>query len=557
MSLFSERSYVSGFGRIDDNYNTYLYLIKHVLLCVSGTYWSWFFVRKAARYVESHVHRFFVPPILRYIGILGSAFINTYYTKTNILYTNKEDRNFIHLLRSNRDLHADKLNDAVFILYKWTQLADVIKLESLSIAENFSSTDDVLSRKIILELFSTHRSTRLNTLLHYLNDSVPNFYESQELAGALSTLIVMTVGFPEHFYINSSSTKFRFIDSIMVDALRASQDSYVFDFVLNYIIAPSDVEATTFFQDLLVDEHVKYTLVSNKYRTPIMNAFSKPSFMLNTAPGIKNGLFGYRLRRHAISFFQNIICSFYKDVYVNFFEAHIREVLTEIEKIHFLLQDSNNNYVFTKEDLLSAGIISSIDQKTNPDFEKYHPIFADDETHAYNAITFKKRIQDHREHYALIRSSIERVQASVNVELYIKTCTHPTTTQCFDQLQNAYKNLLSKFKQYQGHLFQHEKAFASCQVVQFLGAFKFEIESVLRNKSKVNTWCGDNRIKNALKRFFASDSVAMDVGTMYNAYHDRDSNMKSEYTTSVTTIYNGLSEVTQALYHTLNNKKTV
>ncbi|KAI7896616.1 uncharacterized protein EV154DRAFT_558231 [Mucor mucedo] len=539
MSLFSERSYVSGFGRLDDNYNTYLYLIKHVLLCVSGTYWSWFFVRKAARYVESHIHRFFVPPILRYIGTLGSAFINTYYTKTNLLYTNKEDRNFIHLLKSNRALHADKLNDAVFILYKWTQLADVIKLESLSIAENFSSTDDVFSRKIILELFSTHRLTRLNTLLHYLNDSVPNFYESQELAGALSTLIVMTVGFPEHFYINSSSSKFRFIDSIMVDALRASQDSYVFDFVLNYIITPSDVEATTFFQELLVDEHVKYTLVSDKYRTPIINAFSKPSFMLNTAPGIKNGLFGYRLRRHAISFFQNIICSFYnteyKDVYVNFFEAHIREVLTEIKKIHFLLQrDSNNNYVFTKQDLLSAGIISSIDDEKTTDFEKYHLIFAAPITddNAYHAMTFKKSIQDHREHYALIRSSIERVQASVNVELYIKTCTHATTTQCFDQLQNAYKNLLSKFKQYQGHLFQHEKAFASYQVVQFLGAFKFEIESVIRNKSKVNTWCGDNRIKNALKRFFACDSVAMD-----NAYHDRDTTyniMKSEYTTSVT-----------------------
>lgn len=555
MSLFSERSFVSGFGRMEDNYSTYLYLMKHILLCVSGTYWSWLFVRKATCYIESHIHKFFVPSTLRYIGTLGSALRTN--PRISIFYMTKDDHTFNQLFKNNRDLHADKFNDAISILYKWTQLSGVKKLSSLFSAENFSSTDDLFSRKIIIELFNTYRSTRLKTLLHYLNDSIPNYYGSQELAGALSTLIVMTIGFPEHVYINASS-RFRFIDSIMVDALRASQDSYVFDFVLDCIVIPSASESNL-FQDF---ENVKNTPTSNKYSTPIINAFSKPSFMLSTVPGIKNGLFEYKLRRHAFSFFQNI-CSFYntehKDVYVNFFETHTGEILSEIKKIHFMLQTSNN-YPFTKEGILAAHT-SDMDE-TNLDFEKYHLIFvapdADETHHAYNAISFKKNIQDRREQYALIKSRIERIQANINMDLYTKTCTHSTTTECFNQLQKSQRMLLSKFKQYQGHVFQYEKTFAAYQVIKFLSAFKFEIENVLQNRSKLNTWCGDNSIENTLKRFSACTFVARAADRVYKHYNGPDKTYNnSEYINSVATIRNDLSEVTQTLYHKLNKTKAV
>lgn len=552
MSIFNERSYISGFERVEDNFNIYLHLIKHVLIYVSGTYWSWFFVRKVTRHVDNFIHNLFVPSIAKYIDTVGPT-INLRSVCSKSLYTAEVDHSLSQRLKNNRSLYADKFVDSIIILDKWTKLAGVKKLAALSDTVNFSCTDDLFSRKIIVELFTTHRSTRLNALLHYLNDSVSDFSESEALAGALSTLIIITIGFPQSFHVNSSS-KFRFIDSIMVDALRSSQDSLVFDFVLHYLVAPSACK-NPLFQDV-VDKHVKNTLISNKYSTPILNAFLKPSSMLAVVPGIKNGLFGYKLRSYVIYSFYN---SEQRDTFVNIFEKHTQDILSEIKDIHSLLR--NHKCSSGGENLLPTSP-PSID-KITLDLEKYELVFvgpdADEIHNMYDSNTFKKDIITCRERYDLIKSKIERLQANVNIDLYHKTYTHPITTKCFDILQRSHEALISSFKQYQDHISQYEKTFALHQIVKFVGAFKLEIENVLQNDSKLDSWYNNDNFKDALKNFVIKsrsivenkDQICKQFVGLDKTYHN------NKYTKHIVTLYFGLVEVTQTLYHTLENHKNV
>lgn len=158
-----------------------------------------------------------------------------------------------------------------------------------------------------------------------------------------------------------------------------------------------------------------------------------------------------------------------------------------------------------------------------------------------------------REKYALIRSKIEHSLANVNVDLYNKPCTHPASLKRFILLQQSHKSLIIKFKQYQGHVSQYEKTFALYQVVKFVKAFKFEIENILQNKSKINRWYNNSDLKDDLRCFIVrSTSIVENLGEVHKRFVNLDkSYSNSEYTQHIVALYNGLFQVAQTLYHTL------